>query len=500
MTFNQLNASGTAFPANYYCTWKAQGAWRTQNSHSAQEMRDRIDADFLFGADGVLPALPEEVRSELIVVLDDGWDVARGTLHESNSDCGRFGSLIPDGGKFPALAALEPQERLRALSEQVKALGYAGLGLWVPANYYQEDPSASREARLRGAADFWTERGKWCAYADIRYLKVDWGWHGRDIEYRELMTETVKKYSPGTLMEHVVGVFDMPYDPAPEVQNAPAFRDFQELARRTAAVSDVYRTYDVVDTLATATTLMRVAAFFDGTLTAKDGLLGLVNVEDEVLIGAALGMTVGVMRYAGQPRFNEVIKALRWQKLAPPFRAESGQLVCSKELLCDRFFFDTAPEVWPYVGQKTIAQYAPARMARCAPLAEVSALSEEQTPFVLTSRNPLTGAYTVAALPRTAPGRYKYRADAEITVREVHTASPLGVFGSFGLLRAFFDKSLAGKRVLARDLLTDAVQDITPQVRCEDCTLLLDGAAAKTFTPAQNGDESEAAFVLTVTD
>ena len=497
---------------NYYCTWKAQGKWlRTEKSGSAQMMRDRIDAEFLFGEDGILPAHPVSVRSDLLVVLDDGWDVARGVTHENDSDCRCFGSLVPDAGKFPELAALTPGERLKALSEQVKALGYAGLGLWVPSNYFEEDKTADRAARLNGARAFWTERGRWCAEADIRYLKVDWGWHGRDVEYRALMTEAIKAVSPHTLVEHVVGVFKMPYDPEPDVQCEAPYRDFQALAARTAAVSDVYRTYDVVDVLATATTLMRVAAFFDAGLTVGvDGLTvgiaeptvgtplaGLVNIEDEAVIGAALGMSIGVMRHVDDPCYGEVRKALCWQRFAPPFRMAPGQLLYSEDLLCDSYFFDSDPNAWPYVGQKTIKQYAPARVSRCAPLPEVVSADAENAPFVLCSKHPETGAFTVAALSRTAPGRHKYRAPAAVTAHGADADAPVGIFGSYESLSIVFGEPLENRYVYAQNLAADEASDITERVRIQDNILTLDGALVEELAASSNErDASENGLVL----
>lgn len=493
-------------PFSYYCTWSNQGNWNfpADVPGTAQYMRDRINSDFLFAADGVLLAHPADIRRDMLVVLDDGWDVAKGTSPNGNGSAALFGSMIVDAGKFPEYEALSPCDRLAALSERIRALGYAGLGLWVPSNYFEEDPSADRAAFLQKAKEFWTERGAWCAKADIRYLKVDWGFHGRDVEYRRVMTEAVKGQSPNTLIEHIIGIFDMPYDPGLEVQNSAPYRDFQVLGHNTFAVADVFRTYDVVDTLASATTLMRVVKFFEEPFEVPAPLAGIINVEDEVVLAAALGMSMGIMRNTNNPCYLETVSALRWQRTAPPFRAVGGQLQASEELLCDRYFFDSDPEAWPYVGQKTIEQYAPARVSRCAPLPTVKADDEEHTPFVLCSKNPDTGAYSVAALSRTAPGRIKYRAPADVTIMGVGLDAPVGIFGSYRTLSIAFESTLGEKRVYLQNLLSDkdVPIDVTDHAHIEGNVLTLDGAFLEAFaaealaeTPVKP-DKSENALML----
>ena len=491
---------------NYYCTWSNQGNWNipADAPGTAQYMRDRMGHDFLFAADGVLSAHPTDIRRDMLVVLDDGWDVAPDTSPNGNGSAALFDSMIVDAEKFPEYEALSPCDRLVALSARIRALGYAGLGLWVPSNYFEEEPTADRATLLQKAKEFWTERGAWCAKADIRYLKVDWGFHGRDVEYRRIMTEAVKSQSPNTLIEHIIGIFDMPYDPGLDVQSSAPYRDFQALGHNTFAVADVFRTYDVVDTLASATTLMRVVKFFEEPFEVPSPLAGIINVEDEVVLAAALGMSMGIMRNTNAPCYLETVGALRWQRIAPPFRAASGQLQVSEELLCDRYFFDSDPEAWPYVGQKTIEQYAPARVSRCAPLPTVIADDEEHTPFVLCSKNPDTGAYSVAALSRVAPGRIKYRAPAAVTIMGAALDAPVGIFGSYRTLNIEFDRPIGEKRVLLQSLLCDkdVSIDVTDHAHIEGKVLTLDGAFLETFAaealtePPVHQDKSENALML----
>lgn len=497
---------------NYYCTWTSQKTWNCSvnpDAITAQDMRDRLGSEFLFGEKGVLNFHPECIRQDMLVVLDDGWDVAKGVTHEKDSDNASFGSLIPDAGKFPEIAGLAPYERLKALSQKVKELGYAGLGLWVPSNYFGEDVSEDYEERLKKAGAFWEERGKMCSYADIKYLKVDWGYHGRDIRYRSLMTEAVKKHSPSTLIEHVVGIFDMPYDPEPDKQESPEFLSFLDTAKRTFLVSDVYRTYDVVEKLSTATTLMRISKLFDVGAAAGDGLAGIINVEDDVTVAAALGMSAGIMRDPCGPYYGDVTKALVWQRFSPPWRLEAENCFHSDELLCDSYFFDSPEGVWPYVGQKTIKQYAPSCISRGVPLPDVDVSphvngknsengERAEKPFVLASKNPDTLAYTVASLPRTAENKYKYRVPAKVTVKEAELTAPIGIFGTFEKLDIQFTEDLNNIRVFARDMLSEeCFSDITNEVSYSRDTLTIDGKLLeKTAAKGADGDISENAVII----
>lgn len=70
--------------ANYWCTWLSQ-AWfaRPEDAPATEseagrllvQMRKRLDEDFLFGSLGLATKCFQGIRSDLIIVLDDGWDV-----------------------------------------------------------------------------------------------------------------------------------------------------------------------------------------------------------------------------------------------------------------------------------------------------------------------------------------------------------------------------------------------------------------------------------------
>ncbi len=467
---------------NYYCTFHSQGKWGLdQNTdfvavtNMAVVARDRINSKFLFGENGVLTAHSKKIRGDILALLDDGWDVPVGTVH-NEENCNLFGSMCLDAGKFPEYALLVPKDRLKAISDRVKAMGYAGLGLWVPANHFGEDCTKPKETRLKEAREFWEDKGRLCAYADVKYLKVDWGYHGRDVQYRMIVTEAVKKYSPNTQMEHAIGIWGEPYDPEPEVQKTDAFLDFMKLAKETFGISDVYRTYDVLLELSTATTLMRVSKLVDINVSAGEGLAGVVNIEDDPIAAAALGMSMGIMRHKDGTCYEDVEKALIWQRLAPPFAFDPSAITYSDMLLCDSMYFDGDPDIWPYVGQKTIRQYAPATMSRNAELAAVESRDETgEVPFVLTSKNLVTGAYTIAAVTRTIEERGKCIPLARVSTEGASADAPVGIFGKFAELNIGFDRDITSSRIYAQNLLADTAEDITSKVEISGNTLKLSG-------------------------
>ena len=113
---------------NYFCTWDSQCDEMYDRTPLAESIpsRDAMNEDFLFGGNGLLNRF-DGIRGDLIVVLDDGWDVPYGA-----TDRRLFGSLEADPERFPSLSGLSPAGRLKALADRVCALGYRGLGLWIP--------------------------------------------------------------------------------------------------------------------------------------------------------------------------------------------------------------------------------------------------------------------------------------------------------------------------------------------------------------------------------
>lgn len=476
---NLIPKTSNKLTYNYYCTFSSQEIWgdKSQSKKDVVTIRSNLTSNFLFGENGVLAAHDEDIRGDILVLPDDGWDVPPGISH-NEQNCGNFGSLIVDETKFPEFAHLNKFDRLKGLSDKIKAMGYAGMGLWVPANHFGEQYNECKEKFMADGAAFWTERAKMCAYADVKYLKVDWGFHGRDVDYRRQMTEIMQKYSPGTMMEHVIGIFDQPYDPSPETQESPEFKDFMQLGKRTFEISDFYRTYDVTRELSEATTLMRISKLTEVKAKANDDCKGIINVEDNPIIAAALGMSMGIMRHKNTPRYDHVKKAIIWQRLAPPVRFEYDKLHFSSELVCDSYHYNTDPDVWPHIGNGVINQYAPAVMSLNAPLASVEK-TEDMVPFILSSKNPETGAYTIAAVEINFNNE-KYIPLTNVSVCNASAESPIGLFGRFKSIEINFDEIIEGKTVYMQKLTDSEATDITDSVDICGKTLKIYGE--KTYT------------------
>src|SRR5207237_168904 len=160
----------------------------------------------------------------------------------------------------------------------------------------------------------------------------------------------------------------------------------------------VYRTYDVTSILSLPTTLDRISELLRSS-AGQPEVRSLLNVEDEVYVAAVLGCTMGVMRHPRRglrpgsdadlffnwqrktkQRMDEVVRALRWQRIAAPFASGIGRFETSDEVLTDGWMF-VRGETWQsdLVGA-TVWQSAPAVLARNIELPEVSA--EGEKPFV----------------------------------------------------------------------------------------------------------------------
>ncbi len=491
MNFIPAQAKDTG---SYFCTWDSQcdhiNTWKDRPQGFTS--RDAMCEEFLFGEKGLLNSF-DGVREDLIVVLDDGWDVPYGA-----KDTRVFGSLEADPERFPSLRHLTPAGRLKALSERVRALGYKGLGLWVPSQSQlmingKEISRTPEEERL-----FWEERAKWCGEADITYLKVDWGAHNHDAGYRVMMTECVRKYSPRTAVEH--GFAGYPLFEENGYKITPEKADY---LKTVLPASDYLRTYDVVHEIKYASTVNRVSICLNA---AKEcGSDAILNIEDTALIGAALGCSIGVMRhelemerkYLPLPprRVSESVCALRWQRIAPPFSAGKTELHISAERLKDVWRCPKRePGFWPDVTEGDYYVTAPAAVSRNMPLPGVEANGEK--PYVLCSVNPENGALCVAVTPRTFVEGIDITPLARIRVKGGAPDKPVGIFGRFESLCIEFDEEAQGRRVFAQNLLSDTAQDITSLVALSGRCLTIPGSVMLSTGAPEEPEKGIPAIVI----
>ena len=466
----------TQTTGNYFCTWDSQcDEMHTQNLLDPSfSSRDAMCEEFLFGENGLLCRF-DGVRGDLIVVLDDGWDVPYGA-----KDTRLFGLLEADPERFPSLRALHPAERLKALAEKVRSLGYRGLGLWVPTQTPSlvggnEVSRTPQEERL-----YWEERARWCREAGVVYLKSDWGQHQGDADYCRMMTECMRKYAPGLAIEHgLVGrpLFESARDghAVPDRVNA--------YLRKVLPACDYLRTYDVVHELKYASTVDRVSVCL-AAAQGIEGPCGVLNIEDTALIGAALGCACGVMRHDYEkkrkylplpPRLvSESVCALRWQRIAPPFAANRGTLCISDERLKDVWHCPKRSDgFWPNVTEGDYYVTAPAAVSRNMPLPAVTAKGEK--PYIVCSVHPDTGALCAAVTPRTFGSDIDVTSLADIALRGSSASAPIGLFGRFVSLSVTFPEPVEGCRVFAQNLLCDTAQDVTDCVSLSGDRLTVPG-------------------------
>ena len=308
--------------------------------------------------------------------------------------------------------------------------------------------------------------------AAIKYWKVDMG--DPTFNLVRLRDET---HIPLTL-EHVHGELPVNGDWRKGGRFGIQARDSKrmEILRHT----DVYRTYDVTSILSLPTTLDRVAEMLKGA-EGDSEVHGLLNVEDEVYVAAAMGCTMGIMRHPlsglrpgedvdlffngprkAKRRMDEVVRAVRWQRIAPPFSPGSSSVKISEDVLTDTWIFERGQTWQSEIIGVTVRQGAPACITRNIGLPEVKAKGEK--PFVFASRFP-NGAVAIAAQERTQVGKAWYMPACDVTLSVSDAPGPFGVFGYFDELTFIFDESLHGRRILAQDLAGEEAHDISNEVR-----------------------------------
>lgn len=475
---------------NYWCTWAVQNYMYGQGlseldtallegDSGGQLAHNAMSETALLGQDGWASNFHARVRGDLYLLLDDGWEM------------GGTATFQLDPEKFPSFKGSNG-DRLRELNREINRLGWRGAALWC-----RNTPGGVTDLTLESE----------CSKAGIRYWKIDIG----DPAFNLVRTRNDARIS--LTLEHVHGELPVNGDWkregrfGPQPWTAPRI----EILRHT----DVYRTYDVTAILSLPTTLDRVSELLRSAAGHPE-MHSLLNVEDEVYVAAALGCTMGVMRhslYGRRPgsdadlffngprkikqRMDEVVRALRWQRIAAPFASGIGRFETSDEVLTDGWTFARG-ETWQseLVGA-TVWQGAPAILARNIELPKVS--TEGEKPFVFAARFP-GGAVAVGAQERTRPGQGWFMPRCEVMVHAGDAPGPFGIFGEFDKITLNFDKMPAGRRVVAQDLAGDEPVDITSRVEFNRRQLrlsrsLLREVGLRSRTP---GDLSSPGLVVTL--
>ena len=493
----------------YWCSWHTQNvvaAIRREELHSSENAasmkqgaegacsaRAMLNEDLLFGPDGYAYQF-EDVRGDLYLMLDDGWDVDYGINPDKRPEC--FGSLEMSEERFPSVKGHSPAMRLKMINDRVKALGWKGIGIWVAAQRAAEDCDAPYGECDR---DYWRERVLWCREAGVEYWKVDWGTQAGNVDFRRALTEIGRELYPALTIEHAVCIGPVNAHDHPDEALRGRYAGMgwvAELSKEIASESQVFRSYDVLNALAIPTTLDRVAFLLAHAP-------GFVNGEDECYLNAALGCHNGIMRshYCQKVaiesedsrglRLGEATAALRWQRLAPAFAGTA--IACSEEILFDDRFYHPGDSWWGGANGQTLVQGAPAVVARNLSVDSVRVRAETK-PYVAVSLNP-NGAYTVAVLPRVVAGKWHYP-EAEIWCDIPAATDTVGVFGENADIHLNFTGRV--KLVLAQSLLEDEAHELTEGITetSEGCTVTLTGEQIKRLFGAH--DMSAPALVIRV--
>ena len=470
---------------DYYCTWQTQLYATSDGKPEGQ--RRCIGEDSLFGSEkpfGWANFYPQ-ARKDLLLVMDDSWDVPL----DGNPDY--YGALQLDPEKFPASTA--HQEPLKYLTDRIRQMGWKGLGGWVCAQESPLFPAPTTE-------EYWKTRMQQAQSAGFTYWKVDWGKKAEAPAFRNMLTSLAKKWAPDLVVEHAMIPFIVPE-------------------------SDCFRTYDVPAIASIPMTMEKLSAFAD-IAGAENGRAGLINCEDEVYMAAAGGYTMGVMRhpYAGpfpngkadmsfphihrnlKSKMYEVLRAVRWHRIAPAFDAGFGSTRISQRMLTDYWEFrniEEEIELWwlnmplkKNISNQTLTLNAPAAIARNTSLPSVYPDHNGNIPYVICSLNP-NGAYSIVTAGRTL-GRSYGIPKCHISA-EIGGASTIGIFGEYAVLTLKTNGKTPAK-LLMQDLAGDHAMDITDDVMINDSQITIPGELitkiGTSFQPAD--DSSEPGVVLTI--
>ncbi len=436
---------------NYWCTWAAQNYMfghrleafdpgLLEGDSGVELARKAMSEESLLAEDGWSTTFYPKIRKDLFFLLDDGWQV------------GGTATFQLDPQKFPSFRG-SSTERLEGLNRAIQRAGWRGAALWC-----RNPPGGAQDSSLEHL----------CSNAGIRYWKVDIG----DPQFNLVRTRNEAKIA--LMLEHVNG--EMPVNGNWKEDGRFGLQPWNSKRIEILKHTDVYRTYDVTSALSVATTLDRVAELLKGA-NGHPEVHSLLNAEDEVYIAAALGCTMGVMRHPlrglrpgndddlffnGQRktkmRMDEVVRAVRWQRIAPAFACGFGQVRCGTEILTDSWTF-TKGETWQHeLLGCTVRQGAPDRLTRNLDLPEVSAPGEK--PFVFAAKFP-NGAVAVGAHERTHPGLPWYMPSCDVTLNVGDAPGPYGIFGEFANLTLVFSEPPLQRRFIAQDLAEDDPIDIT---------------------------------------
>lgn len=497
---------------NYWCTWKTQAytvdTATTGGSTERWTKLDNLSQEHVFGPTGWANVMYPQVRNNLYLLFDDGWEVRLDSSRTGN-DRRLMGTMLLADDKFPSCTGT-PAQRLKKLNQLCLDAGWRGAALWIPAQASGE-PGKGNALDSAALRVYFAERFGWCKTAGIKYLKVDWGYHMKDETFRSLLTALAKQIDPELVVEHAAGTpplndYGCPWC-SKEFRQTGRFKQCEmgktfNVAKRIIPVSKVFRTYDTSEPFNTTTTLDRLGEMLQ-TYSQRADVTSILNCEYAAYIGASLGCAIGLMSVpptVKPPRpvklnHDEGVRAVNWFKIAPAFAIGYGKNYVDTTILTDAHVFKPGDSWIYWLNGEKVVQSAPAVMSRNMPLPNVSGAGE--LPFVMASRNP-NGAIAIATQPRRSMEKGLHFPLASIVLDAGNGKQPVGIFGRYQNLTLQFSQPIGNRRVLAQDLADNTATDITDLVTIKGNSLLLSGELINRIglSAASPGDVSAPGLVL----
>ena len=474
---------------------------------------DRLTEGSLFGPEGWAQAF-KPVQADLMLLLDLGWDMAPGTKFDLEP--WRMGSFEVSEAKFPSCTG-RPGDRLKKLVERVRLLGWRGLGVRVAAQVFGEGRGGLRFSG-GDVEEHFRRQLRMAHQAGVGFWKLESG-ERASLRFRETLSVSAKGEAPNLSLENVQAWGPMNDQVSlanrAGVSGSGRFRTWDQgrmldTALEMIGFSRVFRTGKATAQLSIPTTLDRVADL----LLRGGGDRGndcLINCQDEVYMAAALGCTMGVMRHPAwkdpaqrdydprllRYRLTEVVRALRWQRIAPPWPVGYTKTDLDARRLDDDWEFRPGESVVSWAAGPMVRQGAPARVARNAPLAKVSAAGS--APYVVTSKHP-NGSTAVATLPRVFSGRGVLYPEADVTLEVEDPMQPIGVFGRYRSLTLDLIGPPNSVRVMAQDLASNEAVDVTERVNVAGSTMVIPGELINRLgqSAATRNDQSDPGLVVQI--
>lgn len=482
---NLVPEKPAAYSPHYWCTWYVQNYWQQRggeitdfgkltNLGAQQEMNHHN----IFNQKDGWAHYMKRGREDLTFLIDHGWQPVEGDWDKLPGRT--YFNFRADPEDFPSYAELEPEEQMKTFNEELQALGWRGLGIWVRGQVSMAEMETFT---------------KWSRHAGVTYWKIDGG------DTRQYIAMQAKrKHYPELIMEHAQapGHFNenMYVPDAEEYPStfAPGGRTCTNTLKNLKG-TDVVRVYDVAPHLITPTTIQRINDILLQT-NGDTSYTAILNTQDLPYVSMAMGTSIASKRHPNhmertlngrdlhhqleddrlmQFRMNEVERLGRWSRIAMPMPAGVGSFLRSEQYLVDHFTHDKYSTWNRSTYGKKLYQGAPAVMARNMPLPTVEADAKGDVPYVMASTYP-NGATAITTEPRVTDARKVWYPRAGVTVK-IHDASKvIGITGHYGSLTLEFAAPLTGlTHVWAQDLLDVKSEDIISKVKISGNKLIIPG-------------------------